>query len=78
MLSKGPSVMTFEDYGNMSFLQTISRNPVWIIGKFGVRKLDLSQNQLSDLSRERNALGSKSPARRSGGAQKSSGFIPGE
>lgn len=61
MLSKGTSVLTFEDYETKSSVQTFSRNSMWLIGKFGVRKLDLFQTQLTDTSRERNALGYKSP-----------------
>lgn len=61
MFSKGTSVLTFEDYETMSSLQTFSRNCMWLIGKFEVRKFDLFQTQLTDPSRERNALGYKSP-----------------
>lgn len=68
MLSKGPSVMTFQDYETKSSLQTFSRNHMWVIGKFGVREFDLFQNQLTDPSRERNALGYESPDG-SGGSQ---------
>lgn len=61
MFSKGTSVLTFEDYETKSSLQTFSRNCMWLIGKFEVRKFDLFQTQLTDPKQRKECFGLQEP-----------------